>query len=196
MSNQKISNDLQEILTHAIRQMKEEAGGDLKDEDINLEELHRRTGISRHKLRRLKENGFIVKPHGNTGKVFKVSVLFGYTDTIDGLLKMGVTNSEVIYERIKELGYKGGKTTLKNYISSHKDLLPAKRTVVAPQGNRGRRYQTGPGESFQMDWGFVNVTDNAGGTYRVACFAMICHHCGRCMWSSSPMPNRSLCSSE
>ena len=179
MSNQKISNDLQEILSQAIKQMKEESGGKLNDEDINLAELQRRTGISRMKLRKLKEDGFIVRPHGNTGKVTKVHVLYGYTDTVDGLLKIGVSNSEVIYDRIKELGYTGGKTTIKNYIADHKDLLPAKRIIVAPQENRGRRYETGPGESFQMDWGFVNVIDNTGGKYKAACFAMICHHCGK-----------------
>ena len=179
MSNQKISNDLQEILTQAISQMKEEAGKDLDNDRINLAELQRRTGISRHKLRKLKEDGFIVKPHGNTGRITKVHVLYGFTETVDSLLKIGVSNSEVIYDRIKELGYTGGKTTIKNYIVKHKDLLPAQRTVVSPQGNRGRRYQTGPGESFQMDWGFVNVIDNNGGTYKVACFAMICHHCGK-----------------
>ena len=29
-----------------------------------------------------------------------------------------------------------------------------------------------------MDWGFVKVEDWLGNSYRVACFAMICHHCG------------------
>lgn len=30
-----------------------------------------------------------------------------------------------------------------------------------------------------MDWGFTDVLDYDGKTYRVACFAMICHHCGQ-----------------
>ena len=29
-----------------------------------------------------------------------------------------------------------------------------------------------------MDWGFVNVEAGAGDSYKVARFAMICHHCG------------------
>ena len=29
-----------------------------------------------------------------------------------------------------------------------------------------------------MDWGFVNVEQDTGVTYRASCFAMICHHCG------------------
>ena len=37
-------------------------------EKVNLAELHRITGISRAKLRRLKKNGFVVKPNANKGK--------------------------------------------------------------------------------------------------------------------------------
>ena len=30
-----------------------------------------------------------------------------------------------------------------------------------------------------MDWGFVNVETEDGSTYKAACFAMICHYCGK-----------------
>lgn len=52
------------------------------------------------------------------------------------------------------------------------------RVVIAPQGNRGRRYSSDAGESYQMDWGFVNVDTGDGTSYKVACFAMIRHHYG------------------
>ncbi len=173
------SNDLQEIITHVIEEIKNELGDNFDLRKINLAELSRRTGISRSKLRRLKKNGFIVVPHGSTGRKARVTVLSGYTGVIDDLLRQGVTNSEVCYSRINELGYAGGKTTIKNYIKEHRDLVPAPRQMFAPQGNRGRRYSTGPGESYQMDWGFVHVETDQGSVYRVACFAMICHHCGQ-----------------
>jgi nicotinamide riboside transporter PnuC len=38
---------------------------------------------------------------------------------------------------------------------------------------------TGPGEAFQMDWGFTKVLNPSGAEYQVACFAMICNHCGQ-----------------
>ena len=38
------------------------------------------------------------------------------------------------------------------------------RQAVAPQGNRGRRYMTEPGEAFQVDWGFADVLDSSGHT--------------------------------
>lgn len=174
-----ISYDLQQILTQAIEVMKEEAGVTFDIKKINLSRLSQLTGISRQRLRTLKKTNFTVAPHGNTGKVRSITVLSGYEGIVDNYLMLGVTNSEVIFENLQENGYKGGCTSVKNYIAKHRDLVPAQRQIVSTQGNRGRRYQTGPGEVYQMDWGFVNVETSDGGSYRAACFAMICHHCGQ-----------------
>lgn len=179
MKDYGLSNDLQEILTHALNEMKAEAGEKFDLKKVNLAELQRKTGLTRKKLRRLKRNNFEFMPHGNAGRKAKVTVMSGYTGVVDDLLQKRVTNSEVIFDRIKSLGYSGSVSTIRKYIEAHRDLIPAERQAVSPQGNRGRRYETGPGESYQMDWGFVNVTSRDGsGTFRVACFAMICHHCG------------------
>ncbi len=61
-------NDLTEIITQALNEMKSELGDRFVLEKINLAELERRTGLSRAKLRRLKDNNFIITPHGLTGK--------------------------------------------------------------------------------------------------------------------------------
>ena len=88
------------------------------------------------------------------------------------------TNSQVIFERLLGQGYAGGLTTVKTYIAAHRDLVPAKRRQAAPQGCRGQRFRTAPGEAYQMDWGFVAVERPGGERARIACFAMVCHHCG------------------
>ena len=63
--NEHIGNDLcVDIITQAINEMKEAQGDSFSLENINLAELERRTGISRSRLRRLKQNGFVIKPHG------------------------------------------------------------------------------------------------------------------------------------
>ena len=173
------NNDLTEIIAQALNEMKSDLGGKFDLEKVNLAELERRTGISRGKLRRLKDNDFVDKPHGRTGSKAASTVLTGYTGILDALISKGVTNSSVCFDRLKENGYTGGLTSIKDYIAAHKHLIPAKRLIVAPQGNRGRRYSSVPGESYQMDWGFVEVETQAGVTYRVACFAMICHCCGK-----------------
>ena len=173
------SNGLHDIIAQAIEEMKAEQGNNFSLERINLAELGRRTGISRGKLRKLKKDGFVVKPHGLLGRKAPQTVLTGYTVILDKLLAKGVTNAQVCLERLQAAGFPGGLTTVKDYIASHKFLVPAKRKLAEPQGNRGRRFTTEPGEAFQMDWGFTNVVDYDGSEYQVACFAMICHHCGQ-----------------
>ena len=176
---ERTSNGLDSIISQAIEEMKAEQGENFSLEKINLAELERRTGITRAKLRRLKENGFVEKPHALKGRRNGSTLLSGYTGIIDGLLKQGIKNSSVCFERLKAAGYAGGLTTVKDYILAHKHLIPAKRQLVEPQGNRGRRYVTEPGEAYQMDWGFTKVLDHRGAEYSAACFVMICHHCGQ-----------------
>ena len=173
------TNDLTEIIAQTLNEMKMELGDKFDLSKVNLAELERRTGISRGKLRRLKSNGFVDRPHGLTGRKSETTILTGFTGIIDSLLAKGVSNSSVCYDRLRENGYQGGLTSVKDYIAAHKDLIPPKRQIVSPQGNRGRRYHTAPGESYQMDWGFVTVETKGGSSYKVACFAMICHCCGQ-----------------
>ena len=136
-------------IAQAIEEMKLEQGAEFSLERVNLAELGRRTGISRSRLRTLKKNGF--KETRKSGTGVRPTKLSRYEGLVDELLRAGVKNSTVILNRLQEAGYDGGQTAVKEYISGHKNLLPAKRALVAPQGNRGRRYATKPGEVFQMD---------------------------------------------
>ena len=88
-------------------------------EKVNLSRLEKMTGISRAKLRRLKKSNFQVLPHGNKGRKSESTVISGYEGVINHYLESNVVNSEVIYDRIKDLGYRGGKTSIKNYMSDH-----------------------------------------------------------------------------
>ena len=173
-------DDLQEIIDNALGEMAREAGGDFDPQRCNLAEFCRRTGLTRSKARTIKANGFKVMPHGRLGLRAATTVLSGHTGFVDDQLRRGVTNSQVVFDRLVVQGYRGGLTTVKVYMAAHRDLVPARRKAVAPQGSRGQRFRSGPGESYQMDWGFVNVEDlGAGESYRIACFAMCCHHCGK-----------------
>lgn len=172
-------NDLTEIISQTLNEMKMELGKNFNPDKVNLAELERRTGITRAKLRRIRSTGFVDQPHALIGRKSDSSLLTGFTGILDDLLRKSVTNSVVCHDRLKESGFQGGLTIVKEYISSHKDLIPGKRQIVAPQGSRGQRYHTAPGESYQMDWGFVKVENSSGAVYKVACFAMICHCCGQ-----------------
>ena len=139
MNNQ--HNDLTDMIAQALGEIKSEMGDLFDLEKVNLAELERRTGISRARLRRAKENGFVVAPHALIGRKAETTVLSGFTGIIDSLLRKGVKNSAVVFERLQENGYTGGKTSVKDYIRNRQYLLPPKRMIVSPQGNRGRRYE-------------------------------------------------------
>ncbi len=167
-----------EKVLQAIEEMRVEQGERFSLEKLNLAELGRRTGVSRKKLRRLKKNGFASSSHEAKGRKSSQTLLTGYTAVLDARLRRGVTNSSRCLEELQNNGYSGSLTTVKRYIASHRYLVPAKRQIMTPQGNRGRRFTTEPGEAFQMDWGFVKAENHDGQETIVACFAMICHHCG------------------
>lgn len=191
----KITNTTSEEqhIRKTFEEMKAEQGTRFSLPTVNLTELGRRTGISRAKLRQLKEDNFEFRSRGNKGRKAEKTVLTGYTAVLDALLCSGITNSSVCLERLQSVGFPGGIAVVKDYIAAHMHLVPAKRQMVVPQGNRGRRYTTEPGEAFQMDWGFVKVQTSIGQGYIAACFAMICHHCGQWYIEFFPIPSRKTC---
>lgn len=130
--NETHGNNLAQMVTQAIDEMKAELGDCFDIEKINLAELQR-TGISRSKLRRLKRNGWKDLPHGNSGTHKKRNVLSEYTGTADDLLRSNVTNSEVIYDKLVKLGYKGGRTNIKNYIAANRAPVHASRYAISLQ---------------------------------------------------------------
>lgn len=168
------------IILPEIEEMKEEGKYSYRDGKPNLAELSRRTGFSRKVLGRLSRKGFKAGPGtdarktGAGGKVMTAE----QAGRAKELLAQGVTDSSVLYRELREVGYRGGITTVKMFAGQHKDLVPARRRLELPPVGRVRRYTTPPGRMYQMDWGFVDVVDEAGGAWRCACFVMVCHQCG------------------
>jgi len=159
---------------NALIKAQEELRNQGKDE-WNISALSNLTGVSRPTIRKLKNCGFEVATHGNKGKKRESTKLSGFEAKVDGFLKSGCSNSSKILEELQKDGYLGSQTTIKNYISNHRELIPVRidpKPVV-----RARRYETLPGDAMQMDWGFVNVVDNEGVKNRLACFVMVCCHC-------------------
>ena len=171
---------IQTIIDNAIEEMGfDRQDGDFKPKSVNLAEFCRKTGLSRSKARTLQKKAFVAV-HGNCGKKREATVIAGFEEELDALLRKGVTNSSVALERIQAKGYAGGLTMVKAYLRGNAHLVPAPRRVAAVGKSRGQRYESGPGEAYQMDWGFVEVEDWTGATFKIACFAMVCHHCGTC----------------
>lgn len=112
-------DDLQEIIDAALREMAAEEGDGFDPQACNLAEFCRRTGLTRSRARTVRAHGFRALPHGNSGRRAAPGVLAGHTGLVDDLLRKGVTNSQVIFERLLGQGYAGGLTTVKTYIAAH-----------------------------------------------------------------------------
>ena len=88
----------------AIGRMMAEQGENFSLEKVNLAELARRTGLSRQKLRRMKQHNFEDTQHASKGKKASTTLLSGYTGILDELLRSGVTNSAVCLKRLQDNG--------------------------------------------------------------------------------------------
>lgn len=105
-------------------------------------------------------------PHKLKG-IKKESKLDPYKTKIDSLMKDGIFNCEVIFEKIIDAGYTGRKTILKDYVQQFRS--PSKEPAV-------RRYETLPGKQAQMDWGISYCVDADGIKHKLPVFVMVLGH--------------------
>lgn len=82
------------------------------------------------------------KPRVRKGK------LDDFKPNIDHCLTKGIWNAEAIYNQIRQRGYTGGKTLLRNYIQPKRALRESQATT---------RFETQPGEQLQHDWGELGL---------------------------------------
>lgn len=159
---ERISNDLSTIIAQAFEQMKKR-NPCFSPDRVNLAELSRLTGLSRQRLRRLKRLGFRDEPIRRPKT--EPSVLEGFTATLDELLRSGVTNSTVCLERLRGKGYPGSLSTVKRYLSAHRDLVPAQRRLVDPKGQGEPVTRHSPVNHFRwtggsQTWSLQKVTSS------------------------------------
>ena len=93
--------------------------------------------------------------------------LAGYfvaTAYIDGRLSEGLENCVVLLRELRALGYSGGYTILKDYVQPRRRRRQPRATV---------RFETGPGEQAQVDWGSLAYVAEDGRKRRVWAFVMV-----------------------
>lgn len=107
---------------------------------VYQKDIARKLGVHPRTVARALERGG--PPAGKRPQARK-SKLDPYKEFIDQELASGVWNAEVILKKLKEMGYEGGCTILRDYIRPKRPLRDERRTV---------RYETGPGAQSQSDW--------------------------------------------
>ena len=89
----------------------------------------------------------------------RANILDPYKTFVDGELERGVWNVRVLHRSLMQRGYKGGYTSLKDYV--HPRRLEANHVAV-------RRFETDPGRQAQVDWGDLGDVIAADGTQRAS----------------------------
>ena len=96
----------------------------------------------------------------------KASKLDPYKDIITVWLEEAPYSAERIYEKIREHGFTGGHSIVKDYVRGKKEQLDEKATV---------RFETMPGLQGQMDWAFFEdrTVLEDGKQKKLYCFLLI-----------------------
>ena len=89
-----------------------------------------------------------------------------YKQIVDEWLAEAPYSARRILEKLREMGFNGGYSIVKAYVSSRKMDLNKKATV---------RFETMPGKQGQMDWGFFedHLVYEDGKWKKLYCFLMI-----------------------
>jgi transposase len=137
---------------------------ELQLEGKSLREISRVTGFSRNTVRKYIRDGHTHEP---APRLKKGSKLESYKPAIDQWMKDGLFNCQVMLERLRQMGYTGGKTLIKDYVQGFRPPRSQKATV---------RYETKPGEQSQIDWGICEYEDDQGIRRKLPVFVMVLGH--------------------
>lgn len=149
------------MLTQTQQRLKEQG----KDPS-NISLLSRETGLSRDTVRKYLREG--VKQHKGKGKK-KGSKLDPFKEYLDEQFECRNFNCEALYDRLRDRGYTGGITILREYVS---EFRPPVQPISEPE--RTMRFETEYGEQAQMDWGYTHYYDERRKKMRkVACLVIV-----------------------
>ena len=108
-----------------------------------LKDIAEDLGVHPRTVRRALDRG----GPGKVGRPSGTSKLDPYKSWIDRRLGEGVWNAVVLYREVKERGYEGEITLVREYIRPKRVLRPSSRRTV--------RFETEPGKQLQDDWGEI-----------------------------------------
>lgn len=134
---------------------------ELKGKGRSIRGIARELGVSRNSVRKYLRTPGVPKEKPRRRRESKLDP---YTDHIDRRLADGLDNCVVLLRELRAQGYDGGYTILKDYVQPRRRRRQPRATV---------RFETGPGEQAQVDWGSLAYVDQDGHKRRVWAFVMV-----------------------
>lgn len=120
----------------------------LRRDGLSISEIARLTGRNRRTVRKYLSSS-MTRPQYRQQKP-RESKLSPYVAYLEARLKQGAWNATVLLRELREQGYTGGYTILKDWLSPQRE---AAKTVAT------RRFETAPGQQAQVDWGSVGFIE-------------------------------------
>ena len=134
---------------------------EMKGAGCSTREIAQRLGIARNTVRRYLNTPEAILP---APRKRRVSKLDPYSEYIDSRMSEGLENCVVLRRELQDLGYEGGYSILKAYVSLRRQGRQPQATV---------RFETAPGEQAQVDWGSFSHVGEKGHKHRVWAFVMV-----------------------
>jgi transposase len=123
----------------------------LKRQGLSISAISAMTGFDRKTIRKYLADAEAAPRY--TPRPPQPSKLAPYQAYIDQRLTAGVWNAQVLLRELRDRGYTGGVTILKEYLQPKRQ---AAREVAV------RRFETPPGHQAQVDWGELGSLESAG----------------------------------
>ncbi len=126
---------------------------ELKRQGLSICAISSLTGFDRKTVRRYLAGGGETPHYGPRAP--RPSKLDPFKPYLEGRLQAGVWNAQVLLRELRERGYDGGVTVLKDYLQPQRQ---AAREVAV------RRFETPPGQQAQVDWGELGHLEGPDGS--------------------------------
>jgi transposase len=131
---------------------------DLYSQGFWIGEISKQTGFDRKTVRKYLQLKTLPEPQKRPGRKSKLDLFKPY---ILEKLKEGPYTAARLYREIKEMGFDGGKTIVKDFVQK----------VRPEQGiSAVLRYETKPGVQSQVDWAEMGTVEVDGKVKKLFCF--------------------------
>jgi transposase len=140
---------------------------ELRESGLTVSEIARQTGCDRKTVRKYLDSTEVPrygprKPGDAPPREPRWAKLGAFHAYLDHRMDEGVWSATVLFRELKERGYDGGYTRVKDYVRpKRKD---ARALAV-------RRYETPPGKQAQVDWAQIGTYEEDGKRRKVYAFA-------------------------
>jgi len=151
---------------------------EMKQTGMSISAISELTGYDRKTVRKYLLNRETVP--GYRERPVPLSKLDAFKPYLEDRMKAGVWNAQVLLRELRQRGYGGGYTILKDWL--HPQRTAGSAAAV-------RRYETAPGKQAQVDWGHLGYLDADGAAHRVWGFAITLGYSRR-MWAQAALGQR------